>query len=72
MNIETLADRLESQLLTINELSKVLVNNTAYKGSTERAQIDLIGEDAIQLAIGFISKMAHDDLCMILNSREAT
>jgi hypothetical protein len=66
----TLPDRLECQLMTINELAKVLTNNTAHKGCADPAQIDLLGEDAIYSAITFLSEMAHNDLCDLLNALE--
>lgn len=45
--VETLPDRLENQLLTIIELSKVLSNNAAYKDCADPPQIDSGGESAI-------------------------
>lgn len=67
---ETLPDRLEVQLLTINELSKVLTNNAGFKGCADPAQIDITGESALLTAITFISEMAHNDFCDFMNAQE--
>ncbi|OPA89636.1 hypothetical protein BFW86_14245 [Pseudomonas fluorescens] len=67
---ESLPDRLECQLLTIIELSKVLTNNAGYKGCADPAQIDIEGENAIYSAITFISEMAHNDFCDLMNASE--
>lgn len=69
--VEKIPDRLECQLMTINQLAKVLTNNTAHKGCSEPAQIDLLGEDAIFSAITFLSELAHNDLCHFLNALES-
>ena len=67
---ETLPDRLEVQLLTINELSKVLTNNAGFKGCADPAEIDDTGESALLTAITFISEMAHNDFCDFMNAQE--
>jgi len=67
---ETLPDRLEAQLITINELSKVLTNNAGFKDCADPAQIDTSGENALLTAITLISEMAHNDFCDLMNSHE--
>jgi hypothetical protein len=68
--VETLPDRLECELLTIIELSKILANNAGYVGCAEPAQISATGEGALHSAITFISEMAHNDFCNLMNSLE--
>lgn len=70
--VETLPDRLECELLTIIELSKILVKNSGYEGCADPAQIDSTGESALMTAITFISEMAHNDFCDLMNSQEAS
>ncbi|MEG8234006.1 MULTISPECIES: hypothetical protein [Pseudomonas] len=70
--VETLPDRLENQLLTIIELSKVLSNNAAYKDCADPPQIDSGGESAICSAITFIGEIAHNDFCDLMNASEGS
>ena len=70
--VETLPDRLECELLTIIELSKILANNAGYEGCADPAQISATGEGALHSAITLISEMAHDDFCNLMNSLEAS
>lgn len=66
---ETIPDRLEAQLITINELSKVLSNNAGFRDCADPPQIDTTGESALLTAITFISEMAHNDFCDLMNSQ---
>lgn len=71
MSRETiLPDRLESALLTIIQLSKILINNEALRGSEPEPQLDHLDVDAIMRAVLLISGQAHDDFCEIMNSAE--
>ncbi|WP_262377410.1 hypothetical protein [Pseudomonas veronii] len=50
MSRETLLpDRLENSLLTINQLSKILINNEALRGSEPKPQLDHLDVDAVNL-----------------------
>ncbi len=72
MSRETLLpDRLENALLTINQLSKILINNEALRGSEPEPQLDHLDVDAVMRAVLLISSHAHDDLCEIMNFAEA-
>ncbi len=66
-----LPDRLENALLTINQLSKILINNEALRGSEPKPQLDHLDVDAVMRAVLLISGQAHDDFCEIMNSAEA-
>jgi hypothetical protein len=66
-----LTDRLESALLTISQLSKMLINNEALRGSEPEPQLDHLDVDAVMRAVLLISGQAHDDFCEIMNSAEA-
>ncbi|MDF3197579.1 hypothetical protein P3C29_02740 [Pseudomonas sp. 1912-s] len=66
-----LSDRLENALLTISQLSKILINNEALRGSEPEPQLDHLGVDAVIRAVLLISGQAHDDFCEIMNSAEA-
>ncbi|MBJ2263702.1 hypothetical protein [Pseudomonas sp. MF6787] len=66
-----LPDRLENALLTINQLSKILINNEALRGSEPKPQLDHLDVDAVMRAVLLISGQAHDDFCEIMNSTEA-
>lgn len=66
-----LPDRLENALLTINQLSKTLINNEALRGSEPKPQLDHLDVDAVMRAVLLISGQAHDDFCEIMNSAEA-
>ena len=66
-----LPDRLESALLTISQLSKILINNEALCGSEPKPQLDHLDVDAVMRAVLLISGQAHDDFCEIMNSAEA-
>ncbi|NWC56550.1 hypothetical protein [Pseudomonas veronii] len=66
-----LPDRLESALLTISQLSKILINNEALRGSEPKPQLDHLDVDAVMRAVLLISGQAHDDFCEIMNSAEA-
>lgn len=71
MSRETLLpDRLENSLLTINQLSKILINNEALRGSEQEPQLDHLDVDAVMRAVLLISGQAHDDFCEIMNSVE--
>ena len=65
-----LPDRLESALLTISQLSKILINNEALRGSEPEPQLDHLDVDAVMRAVLLISDQAHDDFCEIMNSAE--
>lgn len=65
-----LPDRLESALLTISQLSKILINNEALRGSEPEPQLDHLDVDAVMRAVLLISGQAHDDFCEIMNSVE--
>ena len=65
-----LPDRLESALLTISQLSKILINNEALRGSEPESQLDHLDVDAVMRAVLLISGQAHDDFCEIMNSVE--
>ena len=72
MSRETLLpDRLENSLLTINQLSKILINNEALRGGEPEPQLDHLDVDALMRAVLLISGQAHDDFCEIMNSAEA-
>ena len=66
-----LPDRLESALLTISQMSKILINNEALRGSEPEPQLDHLDVDAVMRAVLLISAQAHDDFCEIMNSAEA-
>ena len=66
-----LPDRLESALLTISQLSKILINNEALRGSEPEPKLDQLDVDAVMRAVLLISGQAHDDFCEIMNSAEA-
>lgn len=66
-----LPDRLESALITISQLSKILINNEALRGSEPKPQLDHLDVDAVMRAVLLISGQAHDDFCEIMNSAEA-
>lgn len=71
MSRETLLpDRLENSLLTINQLSKILIGNEALRGSDPKPQLDHLDVDAVMRAVLLISAQAHDDFCEIMNSAE--
>lgn len=71
MSRETLLpDRLENALLTINQLSKILINNEALRGGEPQPQLDHLDVDAVMRAVLLISVQAHDDFCEIMNSAE--
>lgn len=72
MSRETLLpDRLENALLTVNQLSKILINNEALRGSEPEPQLGHLDIDAVMRAVLLISAQAHDDFCEIMNSEEA-
>ncbi|MBI6911677.1 hypothetical protein [Pseudomonas palleroniana] len=72
MSRETLLpDRLENALLTINQLSKILISNEAFRGSDPEPQLDHLDVDAVMRAVLLISVQAHDDFCEIMNSAGA-
>lgn len=72
MSRETLLpDRLENSLLTINQLSKILINNEALRDSDPEPQLDHLDVDAVMRAVLLISSQAHNDFCEIMNSVEA-
>lgn len=59
-----LVDRLDFALLTVTQLSQILMDNGSYKGASdldEAPQIDDLGESAIQSAIHLIADMARRD-----------
>ncbi|AJO76472.1 hypothetical protein [Pseudomonas sp. MRSN 12121] len=66
-----LPDRLEDALTTINQLSKILINNEALHDSDVSPQLDRLDVDAVMRAVLLISAQAHDDFCEIMNSVEA-
>ena len=71
MSRETLLpDRLENALLTINQLSKILINNEALRGSDVDPQLNHLDVDAVMRAVLLISVQAHDDFCEMMNSAE--
>lgn len=71
MSRETLLpDRLENALITINQLSKILINNEALRGSEPEPQLEQLDVDAVMRAVLLISGQAHDDFCEIMNSVE--
>lgn len=71
IRVEILPDRLECQILTIIELSKMLNNNAGFKGCADPPQIGMQGEYAICSAITFIGEMAHNDFCDLMNAQES-
>lgn len=72
MSRETLLpDRLENALLTINQLSNILINNEALLGSDVEPQLDHLDVDAVMRAVLLISSQAHSDFCEVMNSAEA-
>lgn len=72
MSRETMIpDRLENALLTINQLSKILIHNEALRGSEPEPQLEFLDVDALMRAVLLISAQAHDDFCEVMNSVEA-
>ncbi|MEX2902475.1 hypothetical protein AB3967_14180 [Pseudomonas rhodesiae] len=69
--VTLLPDRLESALLTINQLSKILINNEALRGSDPEPQLEHLDVDAVMRAVLLISAQAHDDFCEVMNSAGA-
>ncbi|MBC2655069.1 hypothetical protein H7A76_06415 [Pseudomonas sp. MSSRFD41] len=66
-----LEDRLETSLITIESLAKILINNEALRGSDQPPQLDSLDVDAVMRAVLLISGRAHDDFCEVMNSMEA-
>lgn len=72
MSRETiLEDRLETSLITIEGLAKILINNEGLRGSDQPPQLDSLDVDAVMRAVLLISGRAHDDFCEVMNSVEA-
>ncbi|WP_443693113.1 hypothetical protein ACRZ5O_08280 [Pseudomonas protegens] len=66
-----LADRLETAILTIEGLAKILINNEGLRGSDQSPQLDPLEVDSVMRAVVLISGRAHDDFCEVMNSAEA-
>lgn len=66
-----LEDRLETSLITIESLAKILINNEALRGSDQPPQLDSLDVDAVMRAVLLISGRAHEDFCEVMNSMEA-
>lgn len=72
MSRETiLEDRLETSLITIEGLVKILINNEGLRGSDQPPQLDSLDVDTVMRAVLLISGRAHDDFCEVMNSAEA-
>ncbi|WMN19245.1 hypothetical protein QL104_07510 [Pseudomonas piscis] len=67
-----LEDRLETSLITIESLAKILINNQGLCGSDQPPQLDSLDVDAVMRAVLLISGRAHDDFCEVMNSMEAS
>lgn len=71
--VRDLVDRLDFSLLTVTQLSQILMDNGSYKGASdldETPQIDDLGESAIQSAIHLIADMARRDLHELVSDLE--
>lgn len=69
MSRETmLEDRLETSLITIESLARILINNEGLRGSDQPPQLDSLDVDAVMRAVLLISGRAHDDFCEVMNS----
>lgn len=65
--LSVLANRLESGVLVINRISKILTDNLSREGSRPEPQLDILDSDALLRAVELISTQAYDDFCELMN-----
>ena len=70
--LKMLADDLEMKLVTLTDLSKLILDNSSQNGSDPGPYLDARMEGAVMQAQVYISESAFKDYCQLMSSLEVT